>query len=141
MTNSTIDKSIFLAASRETVWSYLTDKEKLATWFHPADADLTEGQDYALIQRADDGTETKICWGNVLRMQKPSSLVYTFSVKPLDGAMTTVTWTLEETSGGTKLTLKHEGISEAAKEAALGLLLALDKGWDEHLAKLRLSAT
>jgi len=141
MTNSLINKSIFLAASRETVWSYLTEEEKLALWFHPADADLVKGRDYALIQQADDGTETKICWGDVLSMQKPSSLVYTFTVKPLNGAMTTVSWTLEEIHGGTKLSLKHEGIGEAAKDVAFGPLMALDKGWDEHLAKLRSTAT
>lgn len=134
---TTITKSIFLAASRETVWSFLTEKEKLALWFHPADADLVNGQDYALLATSDDGSETKMCWGTVLTMQKPSTLVYTFTIKPLGGAMTTVNWRLDEIDGGTKLTLQHEGIGEAAKEAALGLLRALDAGWDRHLANLR----
>ena len=51
--------------------------------------------------------------------------------------MTTVSWTLEEAAGGTRVTLVHEGVGEAAGEAALGLLTALDKGWDEHFLKLR----
>ncbi|MCP5037388.1 MAG: SRPBCC domain-containing protein, partial [Rhodobacteraceae bacterium] len=42
-----------------------------------------------------------------------------------------------EISGGTKLSLLHEGISAAAGEAAMGLLMALDAGWDKHLASLR----
>ena len=50
--------------------------------------------------------------------------------------MTTVTWTLKEAHGGTMLTLQHEGIG-AAGEAALGLLMALDSGWDCHLLELR----
>ena len=140
MSESTITKSIFLDASAETVWSFLTQSEKLALWFHPAEADLVEGQDYALIETADDGSQSKVCWGTVLTMQKPSRLVYTFTVKPLAGDMTTVSWVLEEIHGGTKLTLTHEGISEAAKEAALGLLMALDDGWDKHFATLRLAA-
>ena len=41
MSTSTINKSIFLAASREVVWDYLTDKDKLGEWFHPAAANLT----------------------------------------------------------------------------------------------------
>lgn len=134
MSNTTINKTIFYTASREVVWAFLTEKEKLAKWFHPANNDLVEGQDYALVDK-DSGQ--KLCWGNVLEMDKPSKLVYTFTIIPLDGAMTTVTWTLDEIAGGTRLSLKHEGISEAAGEAAMGLLLALDKGWDDHLNSMR----
>ena len=136
MTTTTIEKSIFLAASRETVWDYLTDKDKLSEWFHPAADHLVEGKPYELLQDANN-PESKICWGDVLSAKKPSSLIYTFTVKPLGGAMTTVTWTLEEAAGGTRVSLKHEGVAEAAGEAALGLLLALDKGWDKHFDKLR----
>ena len=119
------------------MWAFLTEKEKLALWFHLAESDLALGQDYALIQKAEDGAVTKLCRGTVLEMDKPSRLVYSFTIKPLGGAMTTVTWTLEEVRGGTKLSLRHEGISKAAGEAAMGLLMALDEGWDKHLASLR----
>jgi uncharacterized protein YndB with AHSA1/START domain len=137
MTDAIITKSIFFMASRETVWAFLTEKEKLALWFHPAEADLVKGEDYALISEADDGSVTRQCWGRVLEMEKPSRLVYTFTVKPLGGEMTTVTWILEEAYGGTKLSLRHEGIGKAAGDAAMGLLMALDAGWDKHLASLR----
>jgi len=135
--NTTISKSYFFAATRETVWSFLTEKEKLAQWFHPATSNLTEGEDYALVELQEDGTEVKQCWGSVLKMDKPSTLVYSFTITPLNGAMTTVTWTLEEICNGTRLSLKHEGIEDAAGEAAIGLLLALDKGWDAHVNALR----
>lgn len=136
MSNTTITKSIFLQASRETVWEYLTDKDKLGEWFHPAESDLVEGKPYALLGDASDSS-SKMCWGEVLRAEKPSDLSYTFTIKPLDGALTTVTWTLEEAAGGTRVTLTHEGIGEAAGEAALGLLMALEEGWDKHFVKLR----
>ena len=141
MTHTTITKSIFLDAPRETVWAFLTEKDKLALWFQPAEADLVENQDYALIKKEDDGSTTKICWGNVLEMQKPSRLVYTFTINPFGGAMTTITWTLEDAFSGTKLSLTHEGISEAAGEAAMNLLMHLDEGWDKHLVKLRAAST
>ncbi len=137
MTETTIVKSAFFKACRETVWAFLTEKDKLAQWFHPAEADLVLGHDYALIQASDDGATSKICWGSVLEMEKPSRLVYTFTVKPLGGRMTTVTWTLEDAHGGTRLSLLHQGVSEAAKEASLNLFMALDAGWDEHLKSLR----
>jgi len=38
--NTTIIKSMFFSLPREIVWSYLTDKDKLGTWYHPAEADL-----------------------------------------------------------------------------------------------------
>ncbi|MGI9401694.1 MAG: SRPBCC family protein [Rhizobiaceae bacterium] len=140
MADAVINKSIFIAASRETVWAYLTEKEKLAEWFHPAPNDLSEGNDYALVKILDDGATDNLCWGTVLKMEPPSKMVWSFTVKPLGGAMTKVTWHLEEVNGGTKLSLEHEGIGAAAGEGAWGLLSALDEGWNEHLAKLRASA-
>ena len=136
MTTTTINKSIFLNASRETVWAYLTDKNKLAEWFHPADADLTEGQPYALLSDAADSS-SRICWGDVLTAQKPSHLSYTFTIKPMGDTVATVKWTLEEAAGGTRVTLIHEGIGDVDADAALGLLMALDDGWDKHFSKLR----
>ena len=134
MSNTTINKTCFFAAPRETVWAFLTEKDKLAQWFHPSTADLAKGEDYALV---DKDSKEKICWGNVLEMEKPSKLIYTFTIGPLNSLMTTVTWTLEEIQDGTRLTLKHEGISKAAGEAAIGLLMGLDNGWDKHFATLR----
>ena len=90
-----------------------------------------------MIGKGEDGSTVRQCWGTVQQMDPPSRLVYSLTVKPLGGAMTTVSWTLEQVYGGTKLTLTHEGIGEAAGESAMGLLMALDKGWDKHLESLR----
>lgn len=136
MSTTTITKSIFLKARRETVWEYLTDKDKLGEWFHPAASNLVEGEPYALLGDASD-SDSKLCWGDVLNAKRPSALSYTFTIKPMGGAMTTVSWALEEAAGGTRVTLTHEGIGEAAGEAALGLLMALEEGWDKHFVKLR----
>jgi len=137
MSATTINKSIFLAASRETVWEYLTNKDKLGQWFHPAAENLTEGKPYVLLKDASDA-ESKICWGDVISAKKPESLKYTFTIGgPMGDNITTVNWTLEDAAGGTRVTMVHEGISEAVGDAALGLIMALDKGWDEHFSKLR----
>ena len=136
MSTTTINKSIFLNAPRETVWAYLTEKDKLGEWFFHGADDLVEGKPYALLGDPADA-DSKMCWGDVLSAKKPSFLSYTFTIKPLGGAMTTVNWTLEEAAGGTRVTLSHEGIGEAAGDAAMGLLSALDEGWDKHFAKLR----
>jgi len=134
--NDTITKTVFFKTSRETVWAFLTEKDKLAEWFHPAEADLADGQDYALIGTSAEGQTSKQCWGTVEHWEPHSKLIYSFTVKPLNGVMTKVTWTLDDARGGTRLTLNHEGLA-AAGDAALGLLTALDAGWDEHLGRLR----
>jgi len=138
MTATTISKTVFLKAPRELVWAFLTEKDKLARWFHPAEEDLKEGQSYTLLDQ--NGDMSRICWGNVLEMRPHDSLVYTFTIKPLNGAMTTVRWTLEDAVGGTRLTLVHEGIEKAAGKAALMMLSALDTGWDKHFSRLRAEA-
>lgn len=137
MTDTTIVKTVFFKASVETVWSFLTDKEKLGQWYHPAKNDLQAGSDYVLLEQSDDGSLKEIIWGRVLEMSKPHRMVQTFCIRPFGEAETKITWQLEECLGGTMLTLRHEGIAEAAGEAALGLLCALDAGWDEHLAHYR----
>ena len=134
--NTTITKSAFFKVPRETVWAFLTQHDKLAQWFFAADADLAAGKDFVMSQPGETGEEAKRCWGTVLEMERPSKLVYTFTIKPMNGVMSTVSWTLEEALGGTKLSLEHTGL-EKTGEAALGLLAALDAGWDRHIGKLR----
>lgn len=73
----------------------------------------------------------------MLAMEAPNKLVTTFTIAPFNGRNTTITWILDEMCEGTRLTLIHEGIEQAAAESALHLLTALDKGWDAHFAQLR----
>ena len=133
MSKSTIMKSAFFAATPDTVWAYLTEADKLGEWYHPARQDLGANQDYELYN-TDNGD--KWIWGSVLEWNPPKKLVYTFIIPPLEAISSTVTWVLEEIHGGTQLLLTHEGIGELGDEA-LGLLMALDDGWDKHIAGLR----
>jgi uncharacterized protein YndB with AHSA1/START domain len=133
MPHSTITKSAFFATTPETLWAYLTEADKLGEWYHPARQDLEANKDYELYNSDND---EKWIWGSVLEWNPPKKLVYTFIIPPLETISSTVTWVLEEAHGGTKLTLTHEGIEELG-DSALGLLMALDDGWDEHIGKLR----
>ncbi len=132
--NVVLTKTAVFPAPREVVWAYLTQADKLARWFHRADADLAQGRDYALLATGNDGKAEPLCWGNVIEADPPRRLVTTFTVKPLAGRMTTVTYQLDEVAGGTRLTLTHEGLPSGE---AFGLLSALDAGWDGHIADLR----
>ena len=129
---TTINKSIYLKANKQQVWAYLTEVEKVKVWFHRYDADLAEGQDYKIFGQ-DSGNE--LGHGTVTRAEPHDLLEYGFAIGPMQGGSSTVKWTLEEVPGGTRLNLEHSGLSDEAE--GFGLVLALDKGWDEHLGRMR----
>ena len=130
--SNTLTKSIILAAPREKVWDYLTQPELLAKWFHAPKTAITEGQKLEMfgVKSGD-----KLIWGNVRQARAPEYLEYTFTVGPMGDAVSVVKWTLESVDAGTKLTLVHEGMPAGADAA--GLLMAIDKGWDEHMGAMR----
>ncbi|WP_170397644.1 SRPBCC family protein [Ruegeria arenilitoris] len=132
MTHSVLQKTIFLRAEPETVWTYLTDPDRLAEWFHKPERPLAAGQKLEMF-----GTTSGdlLIWGEVRVARPPEYLEYTFTVKPMGDAVSVVKWTLEPVPGGTRLALHHEGLPQGAE--AFGLILSLDNGWDEHFGKMR----
>ena len=137
MSDAVIIKSVFFKASAGTVFSFLTDREKLGRWYHPAKQDLEAGQPYALMKKGAPDEAEPLIWGRVIEMKAPYKLVQTFCIKPFGDSETTLIWQLEECAGGTMLTLRHEGVEQAAGAAVADLLCSLDAGWDEHLAHYR----
>ena len=134
MTKTVLRKLIYLKATPAQVWTYLTDPEKLAIWFHKPPSTMVEGA-YEMFG-VDSGD--KLMWGEVLVADPFSRLEYTFTIKPMGDQTSTVKWQLQEVAGGTHLSLVHEGLPQGAD--AFGLTLALDKGWDDHLARMRADA-
>lgn len=134
MTDAILRKSVYLKATPAQVWAYLTDPAKLAIWFHKPKTALVEG-DYEMF-----GVESgdRLMWGKVLVAEPFARLEYTFTIKPMGDQTSTVKWSLQEVPGGTNLSLRHEGLPQGAE--AFDLILALDKGWDDHIARMRTSA-
>jgi len=132
MTDTTLNKTIYLKAPRELVWDYLTQPEHLAKWFHAPKTPMAAGEKLEMF-----GTTSGdlLIWGDVIKAQKPEYLEYTFTVGPMGDAVSTVKWTLREVPGGTQLSLTHDGLPQGAE--AFGLTLALDKGWDDHFMQMR----
>ena len=130
--SNTLTKTIILAAPREKVWDYLTQPELLAKWLHAPKTAITEGQKLEMfgVKSGD-----MLIWGDVRQARAPEYLEYTFTVGPMGDAVSVVKWTLESVDAGTKLTLVHEGMPAGADAA--GLLMAIDKGWDEHMGAMR----
>lgn len=132
MTETVIRKSIYLNATPEQVWEYLTDPEKLALWFHIPTAPLEQGSDLKM-HGAESGN--LLIWGTVNTARRPEYLEYTFTIGPMGDAVSLVKWTLIAVVGGTRLSLEHTGLPQGAE--AFGLTLSLDKGWDEHIGRMR----
>lgn len=128
----TLQKSIYLKADKAAVWAYLTDPEKLAVWFHKPAKTLASGESYEMF-----GVESgnRLMWGEVLAADPHDFLSYSFTIGPMGDAVSTVSWTLETVAGGTRLSLLHEGLPEG--EVAFDLTLSLDKGWDDHIGRMR----
>ena len=129
----TIEKTLIVAATPIKIWDYLTKADRLAIWFHKPAAPLAQG-DYEMF-----GTESgeRLMWGTVLVIEPHKRLEYSFTIAPMGDATSTVKWALTEVAGGTQLSLRHEGLPQGAD--AFGLTLALDDGWDKHLARMRTS--
>ncbi|UWR98390.1 SRPBCC family protein [Phaeobacter inhibens] len=134
MTDTILRKSIYLRAAPAQVWAYLTEPEKLEIWFHKPKTPLVEGP-YEMF-----GTESgkRLMWGEVHLAEPYTRLEYSFTIAPMGDQTSTVSWTLTEVPGGTNLSLTHTGLPQGVE--AFDLLLALDKGWDEHLVRMRTSA-
>ena len=132
MTHTTLNKTIYLKAPRALVWDYLTQPEHLAKWFHAPKMPMAQGEKLEMF-----GTTSGdlLIWGEVVEAHKPETLVYTFTVGPMDDSVSTVKWTLTDVPGGTQLSLQHSGLPQGAD--AFGLTLALDKGWDDHFMQMR----
>jgi uncharacterized protein YndB with AHSA1/START domain len=131
---TTLQKTIFLKADPATVWDYLTDPDKLAIWFHKPKKPLEIGS-YEMFG-AESGD--RLMWGEVTTYDPHQALTYTFTIAPMGDATSTVSWVLTKVAGGTRLELRHDGLPDG--EEAYGLTLALDKGWDDHLGRMRADA-
>lgn len=128
MTDVTVRKSIVLKADAETVWGFLTDPEKIGTWFHKPEAPLALGETYGM--RGQDSGEIFMS-GKVLVAEPFTKLEYEFNLAPMGDVGSKVAWELVPFEGGTQLNLTHTGIP-------LGdWLFGLDHGWDKHLGDLR----
>jgi uncharacterized protein YndB with AHSA1/START domain len=129
-------KTIFLKAPRAHVWTFLTQADRLALWFHQGEKDVAAGGEWALVTNSLGREGQRMCWGHVRVFEPPARLVHTFTHQGLAGVETTCTWELEEADGGTVLTLTHDGF-ERAGEGAFNKTSDHDKGWDEHFVRLR----
>ncbi|MEM9421055.1 MAG: SRPBCC domain-containing protein [Pseudomonadota bacterium] len=132
-----IVKTLYLKAPPSHVWKFLTEADRLATWFHGAEQDIVAGGAWTLVTNTLGKEGEKLCWGEVLEFSPPHRLVHTFTHQYLQGIPTTCIWELEAVDeNNTILTLTHSGYDKLP-DGAFTIAAEHDKGWDEHFARLR----
>jgi uncharacterized protein YndB with AHSA1/START domain len=128
-----------LAASRERVFTALTEPAELAAWWGPhgfstpeIDLDLRVGGGYRFGMQPPDGELFHLS-GEFLQIDRPSRLAYTFrwDEPDPDDRTTVVTLSLDAVEDATEVSLVQ---GEFATEARLELHR---NGWTDSVEKLR----
>lgn len=132
MTQKTLQKTIYLRATPETVWAFLTQPEQMKKWFHAPNVALTKDARFEMTKPGDDSCFMS---GQVLVHEPFDLLEHTFHVPQMGETVSTVRWELTEVDMGTRLSLTHSGLPQSAEY--FGLILALDTGWEEHFGQMR----
>lgn len=121
-----LDRTVTIQAERETVFRFLTDTARWASWWGAGSAiDARPGG--ALRIRYPDGTEAA---GTVVEVRPPERIVFTYgyaSGQPIAPGASTVTISLESDRGATRLHLTHAFANAATRDDHV-------QGWRYQLA-------
>ncbi|GJM16744.1 MAG: hypothetical protein DHS20C13_20710 [Thermodesulfobacteriota bacterium] len=101
-----IKQELFIKASPETIYSYLTEQDKAAQWF----GDITEidGRPGGIFKV---GANEVVVLGEFIETVPYEKVVFTWGgVEGLEPGASTVEITLKEKDNGTLLTLRHYNI-------------------------------
>jgi uncharacterized protein YndB with AHSA1/START domain len=117
--------TVTIAASPERVFHALTDPAELPRWWGSDElyrttshvADVRPGGRWRSEGRGSDGKPFAV-EGEYLEVDPPRRLVMTWRPDWDEGDATRVTYLLEPTAHGTKLTLRHEGFGERAQSCS-----------------------
>jgi uncharacterized protein YndB with AHSA1/START domain len=137
-----IDRTIEIKAPPERVWRALTNANELSTWFQvTVEGDIAPGNEVWM---------TSVCQGNVGRfrvriveMTPPTRFVWQWHPGAVDPNIdyskeprTTVTFTLEPSGSGTRLSLAETGFNEVSLARRAKVFGDNNQGWTEVLVWL-----
>lgn len=146
LSEGTIIATVEIAAPRERVFQALTSPDEVLRWWGSPEtyrttswvADLRAGGRWRADGKGADGKPFSV-GGEILEVDPPRKLTVTWSSDWDAGHSTSVTYRLESTAGGTRLTVRHEGFAgraDSARGHTRGWELVL--GWlAAHVAGLR----
>jgi uncharacterized protein YndB with AHSA1/START domain len=134
-TETTQVYEVTIAASPEDVWDALTKPDLTKQYFYGSVLETSWEPGSPYLGRTDDGTR-KFVQGELLEVDPPRRLSMTWSSLWDEEAAkeepSRVTWELEPTGDGTKVTLVHDRL-EASPKTATGV----SQGWQTVLDGLK----
>ena len=141
---SRIDRNIEIQAPPERVWRALTDVRELSSWFQVRIEGILEpGMEVWMtsVHPGHDGQRFRV---RVAEMDPPRRLVWQWHPGEVDPAVdysreptTTVTFTLEPTAGGTRLSVSETGFDAISLERRAKVYRDNTQGWTEVVQWLR----
>jgi uncharacterized protein YndB with AHSA1/START domain len=141
---SRIDRSIEIKAPLERVWRALTDVQELSSWFQVRieGAIAAGGEVWMTSVHPEHGGQR---WPvRIVELTKPRRMVWQWHPGAVDPAVdysnepqTTVTFTLEPSGQGTRLSVAETGFDELTLERRAKAYADNSQGWTEVLGWLR----
>lgn len=128
-----VRRTIEIRAPRERVWAALTRPEELLRWFPTQHAafDLRPGGLASFVW--EEGADEAV----IDVVEPPARLVFRWRPAGLDRPYTTVSFDLEETEGGTRLTLVESGFTSLPDQIREQSQQGNDAGWRDELEELK----
>jgi uncharacterized protein YndB with AHSA1/START domain len=113
------------------VWAALTDRESLAQWLMPSDFEPRVGHKFQFRSKP-TGDWRGFVECEVIEVEPPCRLAYTWIGDDDWKEPTIVRWTLEPVPAGTRLVLEHTNLQEPWGRE---LQAMLSQGWKKMLEK------
>jgi uncharacterized protein YndB with AHSA1/START domain len=142
VTMGTIFASVEIAAPPEKVFASLTKAEDVVKWWGSDDTyrttewtmPLVPGAPWKASGKGADGVPFSV-EGEIVEVDAPRKLVWTW--RPLwdGGNTTTITYRLEPIEGGTRIVMRHDGFADRAESCR-----SHGEGWERVLGWLRMHA-
>jgi uncharacterized protein YndB with AHSA1/START domain len=141
---SRIDRTIVIKAPPERVWRALTDPAQVSQWFGVTiEGSIAQGSEAWMTSLHPDyaGQRFRV---RFTEMTPPRRLVWRWHPGAVDPKVdysrepeTTVTFTLEPSDGGTRLTVAETGFDEIILERRAKVYADNSQGWTEVLASIQ----
>ena len=139
-----IDREIEIQAPPERVWRALTNAEELSAWFHvKIEGEITAGGDVWMTSVHPEHAGQR--WPvRIVELTPPRRVVWHWHPGAVDPAVdysrepqTTVTFTLERSGQGTRLSVSETGFDRISLERRAKALSDNSQGWTEVLVWLQ----
>jgi uncharacterized protein YndB with AHSA1/START domain len=140
---SRIDRTIEVQAPPERVWRALTNAKELSTWFQVGiEGDIAPGQEVWMttMHKGYEGIRFRV---RFVEMTAPTRFVWQWHPGAVDPNVdysrepqTTVTFTLEPSGSGTRLSLAETGFNEISLARRAKVFADNNRGWCEVLVWL-----